>query len=206
MIFYPLKTILDAGIKEVFIVSGPEHAGHFLRLSGSGRSFNAKFTYEVQDEAGGIAQALGLAEDFADNEDVAVILGDNIFEDNFKEDIKNFESGAKIFLKEISEIGRFGVPEIKDGKIVRIEEKPANPKSNYCVTGLYIYDDKVFDIIKNLKPSSRGELEITDVNNHYISKMKMEYSIVKGFWTDAGTIESLHHAARLVRKSGNGKR
>lgn len=200
MIFYPLKTILDAGIKDIFIVSGPEHAGHFLRLLGSGKKFNVKFTYEIQDEAGGIAQALSLAEDFADNEDVTVILGDNIFGDNLKEDITNFKSGAKIFLKEIPDPERFGVPEIKGDKIVKIEEKPKHPKSNYCVTGLYIYDNEVFDIIKGLEPSARGEIEITDVNNHYINKGKMKYSILKGLWTDAGTLESLYKASTLVRE------
>lgn len=198
MVLYPLQVLLDAGIKDILIVSGPEHAGHFLRLLGSGKSFNARFMYEIQDEAGGIAQALSLAEDFADNDKIAVILGDNIFEDNFTKDINSFKSGAKIFLKEIEDAKRFGVAEIKGNKLVNIEEKPKNPKSNYAVTGLYLYDSKVFDVIKNLKPSARGELEITDVNNHYIKNNEMGYAIVKGFWSDAGTFDSLFRSSKLI--------
>lgn len=198
MVLYPLQVLLDTGIKDILIVSGQEHAGHFLRLLGSGKVFNARFMYEVQDEAGGIAQALSLAEDFADKDNIAVILGDNIFEDNFAKDINIFKSGAKIFLKETEAAKRFGVAEIKDGKVVNIEEKPRNPKSDYAVTGLYLYDTKVFDIIKNLKPSARGELEITDVNNHYIKNNEMGYAIVKGFWSDAGTFDSLFRASKLI--------
>ena len=203
MILYPLGKLLEAGIKDILIVSGPEHSGHFLRLLGSGKNFNAKFTYEIQDEAGGIAQALGLAEDFADKDNVAVILGDNIFEDNFKEDIKNFKSGSKIFLKETKEAKRFGVAEIKGDKVINVEEKPKNPKTNYAVTGFYIYDLKIFDIIKKLKPSKRGELEITDVNNHYIKNNEMGFSMVKGFWSDAGTFDSLLKASELIKDLEN---
>lgn len=198
MILYPLQKLLEADIKEILIVSGPEHSGHFLRLLGSGRDFNAKFTYELQDQAGGIAQALSLAEDFADKNNVAVILGDNIFETSFKEDISGFKDGAKIFLKEIEGPQRFGVAEIKGNKVINIEEKPKNPKTNYAVTGFYLYDSEVFDIIKQLKPSGRGELEITDVNNYYITKGKMKFSIVKGFWSDAGTFDSLFKASKLI--------
>ena len=166
MILYPLQKLLEAGIREILIVSGPEHSGHFLRLLGSGREFNARFTYEIQDEAKGIAQALSLAEDFADGNKIAAILGDNIFEDNLSEHIKKFGDGAKIFLKKVSDANRFGVAEIKGDAIIGIEEKPKNPKTNYAVTGFYLYDAKVFDIINGLKPSSRGEYEITDVNNY----------------------------------------
>ena len=198
MVIYPLQVLLDAGVNDILIVSGPEHAGHFLRLLGSGKSFNARFMYEIQDEAGGIAQALSIAEDFADKDNIAVILGDNIFEDSFAKDIKSFKSGAKIFVKETEAAKRFGVAEIKRDKVVNIEEKPENPKSNYAVTGLYLYDTKVFDIIKKLKPSARGELEITDVNNYYIKNNEMGYGIVKGFWSDAGTFDSLFKASKLI--------
>ena len=200
MIYYPMQTLMDMGIKQIMIVSGKGHAGHFLELLGSGKDFGVKFTFEIQEEAGGIAQALGLAEDFADNEPVAVILGDNIYEDNFKKEIQNFKEGAKVFLKEVPDPQRFGVAEVKGDKIVSIEEKPKEPKSNLCVTGLYIYDAKVFDIIKTLKPSDRGELEITDVNNHYVEKGKMSFAKVKGFWSDAGTVESLYRASTLVKE------
>jgi glucose-1-phosphate thymidylyltransferase len=198
MIYYPLQTLINAGIKEILIVSGPGHAGHFVNLLGSGKEFGIKLSYEIQDEAGGIAQALGLAEDFADNESVCVILGDNIFEE--KIDIKDFEDGARIYLKEVQDPQRFGVAEInEENKIKNIEEKPKNPKSNLAVTGLYIYDNKVFDIIKTLKPSERGELEITDVNNYYIKQGKIEAKIIKGYWSDAGTFESLFKASMLVK-------
>lgn len=206
MIFYPLQKLLDAGIKDILIVSGPEYSGHFLRLLGSGREFGVRFTYEIQDEAGGIAQALGLAEGFADGNNVAVILGDNIFEDNLSNEINSFTAGAKLFLKEVADANRFGVAQISGNKIIGIEEKPKKPKSSYAVTGLYLYDFRVFDIIKSLKPSSRGELEITDVNNHYIKDGKMSYSIVKGFWSDAGTYDSLLRASTLVKSSRDKKK
>ncbi len=202
MIFYPLQKLLEAGIKEILIVSGPEYSGHFLRLLGSGRQFNAKFTYEIQDDAGGIAQALGLAEDFADGQKIAVILGDNIFEDNFARDVASFHQGAKIFLKQTDEAQRFGVAEIKGDRVVRIEEKPEDPKSNLAVTGFYLYDEEVFDIIKMLKPSKRGELEITDVNNAYIKNGMMSYAAVEGYWTDAGTYDTLLKASYLVQQGG----
>ena len=157
-------------------------------------------TYEIQEEAGGIAQALGLAEDFADDDDVAVILGDNIFEDGVREVVQPFESGAHVFLKEVPDANRFGVAEIAGDSIVSIEEKPANPKSNYAVTGLYLYDNDVFNIISTLKPSGRGELEITDVNNEYIRRGAMLYTVLEGFWSDAGTFESLLRAGMMVAK------
>jgi glucose-1-phosphate thymidylyltransferase len=198
MIYYPLQTLLDAGIEEIMIVSGRGHAGHFLELLGSGEEWGARFTYQIQEQAGGIAQALGLAVRWADDEDITVILGDNIFQDMVKGDIDAFTSGAKIFLKEVPDANRFGVAELKDNRVISIEEKPKRPRSPYAVTGLYIYDSSVFDIIKNIKPSGRGELEITDVNNAFIKKGEMSYTILKGFWTDAGTFDTLIRAGILV--------
>jgi glucose-1-phosphate thymidylyltransferase len=205
MIFYPIQTLVDAGIKEIMIVSGRGHAGHFLELLGSGADLGVKFTYEIQEEAGGIAQALGLAESFADDEDVAVILGDNIFQDNIKTDVSNFKGGAKIFLKKVPDAHRFGVAELNGDKVIGIEEKPREPKSSFAVTGLYIYSNNVFKIIKTLKPSARGELEITDVNNYFVNNGTMEYRILNGFWSDAGTFESLLRAGVLIQKHSKNK-
>lgn len=205
MIFYPIQTLVDAGIKEIMIVSGRGHAGHFLELLGSGADLGVKFTYEIQEEAGGIAQALGLAESFADDEDVAVILGDNIFQDNIKADVASFKGGAKIFLKKVPDAHRFGVAELKGDKVIGIEEKPREPKSSFAVTGLYIYSNNVFKIIKTLKPSARGELEITDVNNYFVNNGTMEYRILDGFWSDAGTFESLLRAGVLIQKHSKNK-
>ncbi len=201
MIYYPLQTLIDAGIKDIMIVSGRGHAGHFLELLGSGAEFGVKFTYEIQDHAGGIAQALSLAEDFADNDNITVILGDNIFQDNIKDAVQSFENGAHIFLKSVPDAHRFGVAEVdeENGSVIGIEEKPAQPKSDLAVTGLYIYSNDVFDVVKTLKPSGRGELEITDVNNHYISKSQMKFSMLDGSWSDAGTFESLLRASIMVR-------
>lgn len=199
MIFYPLNTLIQTGIREILIVTGKEYAGGFLKLLGSGREFNCRFTFEVQEEALGIAHALYLAKDFVDSDDCAVILGDNIFEDNLAGPVNEFRSGAHIFLKEIEDARRFGVAEIKGNKVARIEEKPANPKSNLAVTGFYMYDNTVFDVIKNLKPSGRGELEITDVNNEFIRLNKMTYTALQGHWTDSGTFESLFRANRIAR-------
>ena len=201
MIYYPLQTLVDAGITEIMIVSGRGHAGHFLELLGSGADFGVHLTYEIQEKAGGIAQALGLADDFVDNEPVSVILGDNIFQDNVRTAVETFKEGARIFLKEVPDAKRFGVAEIKAKKIFSIEEKPAKPKSNLAVTGLYIYDSGVFEIIRTLKPSGRGELEITDVNNEYIRMEKMDFSMLHGYWSDAGTFESLFRASELVRST-----
>ena len=200
MIYYPLQTLLEAGIDEIMIVSGRGHAGHFLELLGSGEEWGAQFTYQIQEKAGGIAHALGLAERWAEEEDITVILGDNIFQDNVKGDIDTFTSGAKIFLKEVPDANRFGVAELKDDTIVSIEEKPQKPKSCYAVTGLYIYDSSVFEIIRTIKPSGRGELEITDVNNAYMKKGEMRHSILRGFWTDAGTFDTLIRAGVLIQK------
>ena len=201
MIYYPMETLINAGIKDIMIVSGRGHAGHFLELLGSGVDYGVHFTYEIQDKAGGIAQALSLAEDFVDGDSVTVILGDNIFQDNIEKDVANFNGGAKIFLKEVPDAHRFGVAELKGEKVIGIEEKPKEPKSNFAVTGLYIYDSDVFDAIKTLKPSGRGELEITDVNNYYINKGMMEYGVLEGFWSDAGTFESLLRAGMLVKQN-----
>ena len=204
MIYYPLQTLLTAGIKDIMIVSGRGHAGHFLELLGSGADFNARFTYEIQDEAGGIAQALALAEDFADDDNVAVILGDNIFQDNVKDTIQSFTSGARIFLKPVPDAARFGVAEVDEGRgqVLCIEEKPEAPKSDLAVAGLYLYDNGVFNVIKTLKPSGRGELEITDVNNEYIRQKAMGYSVLDGYWSDAGTFGSLLRAGVMVEKYG----
>jgi glucose-1-phosphate thymidylyltransferase len=200
MIYYPLHTLINAGITEIMIISGRGHAGHFLELLGSGMEFGVSLTYEIQETAGGIAQALGLAANWADDDTVAVILGDNIFQDNVKADIASFKKGAKIFLKEVTDAQRFGVAELNKDYVISIEEKPESPKSNYAVTGLYLYDHKVFSIIRTLKPSGRGELEITDVNNAYLQKKMMQYTILKGFWSDAGTFDSLLRASILVHK------
>ncbi len=204
MIYYPLETLVKAGIKEIMIVTGGESPGDFLKLLGSGKEFGLKeihFTY--QEKAGGIAQALSLAEDFADREKVVVILGDNIFEDDITPYLKKFENqerGAKLFLKKVPDPERFGVAVFKNKKLIAIEEKPKRPKSPYAVTGLYMYDNQVWDVIKTLKPSARGELEITDVNNFYIRQKTATYEILKGFWTDAGTFDSLLRATILVAK------
>ncbi len=203
MIYYPLETLVSGGCSDILIVSGPEHAGHFLHLLGSGKEFGVKLSYELQDEAGGIAQALGLAEDFADGDPVAAILGDNIFEDDMGQAIKGFASepkGAHVFLKEVTDPERFGVAEIDGERIVRIIEKPKQPTTKLAVTGLYLYDASVFSMIKKLAPSARGELEITDVNNAYVTAGTMHYSIVQGEWTDAGTFDSLLKASLLAAR------
>ena len=205
MIYYPLKTLSDAGIKDILIVSGPGHAGHFVNLLGSGKEFGVNLRYEIQEEAGGIAQALGLAENFVGNDSVVVILGDNIFEDEIKKYINDFgsqASGARIFLKEVGmkAAKRFGIAVVDLGKVSYVEEKPQNPKSNLAMTGLYMFDSKVFEIIKTLKPSGRNELEITDAIDYYVKRGKCGYTILSGYWSDAGTFESLIRASNLVRE------
>ena len=200
MILYPLQTLLDAGLEDILIISGSAHCGSFMNLLGSGKEYSARFMYAVQDKASGIAQALSLARPFAGNDSVAVILGDNYFEASIKEDIKSFKSGAKIFLKKVDDPTRFGVAET-DGKIIkRIREKPKNPASNLAVTGLYLYDNKVFDYICTLKPSVRNEFEITDVNNIYIAKRSMEFKVLNGFWSDMGTPDSLYRTAGFLKR------
>ena len=205
MIYYPLQTLIGAGIDDIMIVSGKGHAGHFLELLGSGAEFGVRLTYEIQDEAGGIAQALALAEDFADDDNVTVILGDNIFQDSVKDAVQPFETGAHIFLKTVPDAGRFGVAEVDESRrqVLSIEEKPDVSKSDYAVTGLYVYDSSVFEIIRTLKPSGRGELEITDVNNEYIRMGEMSYSVLKGYWSDAGTFDSLLRAGLMLQNEVN---
>lgn len=202
MIYYPIATLVEAGVTNILIVSGRGHAGHFLNLLGSGREFGATFSYEVQEEAGGIAQALGLAEDFADGGKIVAILGDNMFEDSIAPFVERFASqqrGGRIFLKEVPDAHRFGVAVLENGRVRRIEEKPKHPPSNLAVTGLYMYDSRVFSIIKMLTPSVRGELEITDVSNRYLADGELEYEILKGWWTDAGTsFDALLRANTLV--------
>jgi len=209
MIYYPLTTLINAGIDDILIVTGGNNAGDFLRLLGNGKEFGLKhINYTYQEGEGGIAEALGLAEFFAKKEKICVILGDNIIEKNIIGAVKAFNKqreGAKILLKEVPDPQRFGVPELEGDRIIRIEEKPHIPKSKYAVTGIYMYDHSVFDIIKPLKPSERGELEITDVNNAYIERGTMTYDILDGWWSDAGTFDSLLHASRLVAESGANK-
>jgi len=201
MIFYPIEKLTGAGIEEILIVTGTEHMGDVVNLLGSGKDYNCRFTYKVQDEAGGIAQALGLAENFVGDDSMTVILGDNIFETDLSQAIQNYPGkGAQILVKQVDDPDRFGVAEIEGDKVTGIEEKPDHPKSDYAVTGIYMYDAAVFDLIKNLKPSKRGELEITDVNNDYISRGEMKYSVLDGWWTDAGTPESYKIANQLAYK------
>lgn len=202
MIYYPIQTLVDAGITDIMIVTGGRNSGDFLRLLGNGKEFGLKHIhYTYQEGEGGIADALNLAEHFADGQKLCVILGDNIIESNIKEAADAFrqqERGAKILLKEVHDAERFGVAELKDGKIAGIEEKPRQPKSNYAVTGIYMYDETVFDKTRVLVPSGRGELEITDVNNAYIREGSLTYGFLDGWWTDAGTFESLLRATNLV--------
>ncbi|MFH1782424.1 MAG: sugar phosphate nucleotidyltransferase [Candidatus Omnitrophota bacterium] len=202
MIYYPISLLVEAGIKDILIVTGGNHAGEFLRLLGNGSEFGLKYiNYAYQKGEGGIAEALGLAEHFAEGSKTAVVLGDNIVEKSIKQHVEDFKeqaSGANVLLKEVDDPERFGVAEIKNGSISKIIEKPKEPKSRYAVTGIYMYDESVFDIIKTLKPSDRGELEITDVNNDYIARGEMTFSILDGWWTDCGTFESLLKANNLV--------
>jgi glucose-1-phosphate thymidylyltransferase len=206
MIYYPIQSLVNAGILEVMIVTGGNSAGDFLKLLGNGKDFGLKhLSYTYQQGEGGIADALRLAEHFADQGAVCVVLGDNVIQGNIAKAADAFRAqrtGAKILLKEVKDPQRFGVPVLEGERVVRIEEKPANPKSSYAVTGIYFYDAQVFDIVKTLKPSGRGELEITDVNNAYIAKGQLTWSELDGWWTDAGTIESLLHANQLVAQTG----
>lgn len=202
MIYYPIARLVEAGIVEILVVTGTEHMGDVVSLLGSGSRFGCRFTYKVQDEAGGIAQALGLAENFAGGDTVAVILGDNVFEQSLKRFIDRYPgSGASIMLKQVEDPRRYGVAELQGDRIVSIEEKPEHPRSPYCVTGVYLYDARVFDAIRTLKPSGRGELEITDVNNDYIRRGAMAYDSMDSWWTDAGTFESLAKATALVEQT-----
>jgi len=203
LIYYPILKLKEAGVTNILLISGRENAGQFLDLMGSGKELGINLAYDVQEEPGGIAQALSIGEDFADNEKIIAILGYNIFEHSLKEAVENFEKqkkGAKVFLKKVHDPERFGVPEIDGDKIINIIEKPKNPPTDYVVTGIYMYDSKVWDIIKTLKPSDRGELEITDVNNQYIKENTMSYEILNGEWIDAGTFEALLRASILIAK------
>jgi glucose-1-phosphate thymidylyltransferase len=209
MIYYPLELLVGAGIKDILIVTGGHHAGEFLRLLGNGQAFGLKhINYTYQEGEGGIAQALGLARHFADNHKIIVVLGDNILENGIKDSVERFKkqkSGARLLLKKVHDPARFGVADIQAGKIVSIEEKPKKPKSSLAVTGVYMYDSSVFDIIKTLKPSRRGELEITDVNNAYLRRGELEFDLLKGWWTDSGTFDSLLRANQLVAGKAKGK-
>ena len=201
MIYYPIEKLVSAGIEEILVVTGVEHMGDVVNLLGSGVDFSCQFTYKVQDQAGGIAEALGLAENFAGGNGIAVILGDNIFQANLKPYADRFirqRKGARVLLKQVKDPQRFGVAEISDDRVVRIVEKASSPPSDYAVTGIYFYDRDVFDIIRPLKPSGRGEVEITDVNNAYIDRGGLAYDILEGWWTDAGTFQSLKRANELV--------
>jgi glucose-1-phosphate thymidylyltransferase len=203
MILYPIATLKNAGINDILIVHLKDHAEAFNSFLGSGEKHDVKISYAGQEGAGGIAEALGLAEDFAGGQKIAVILGDNLFEDNFPTAVREFEDGAggaKIFVKQVPDPERFGIAEIADDKVLGIEEKPVSPKSNYAVLGFYFYDTDVFDKIKNLTPSARGELEITDLNNMYIREGKMTFAPVEGQWFDAGTFESLLEASNWFGK------
>lgn len=204
MIFYPIEKLTSIGIEEILIVTGVDHMGDVVNLLGSGKDFKCRFTYKVQDQAGGIAQALALAENFADNQPIVVILGDNIFQSSLKDYADKFiaqKDGARILLKQVLNPQRFGVAEIIEGKVAGIEEKPKVPKSNYAVTGIYFYDVNVFNIIRTLQPSARGEYEITHVNDAYIAKDQLAYDVLDGWWTDAGTFESLNKANDLVSEN-----
>jgi len=209
MIYYPIKTLVNAGIDEILIVTGGNNAGDFLRLLGNGSDFGLRhINYTYQEGEGGIAAALSLAEFFADRDKIVVLLGDNIIEGNIRKAVEAFraqEGGARIILKEVSDPQRFGVAIFEGDRIVRIDEKPAVPASPYAVIGVYMYDGRVFDFIKTLKPSERGELEITDVNNFYIREGNLSWDILEGWWSDAGTFESLQYAGNMVAKTGANK-
>jgi glucose-1-phosphate thymidylyltransferase len=209
MVYYPIQTLVNADVREILLVTGGKNAGDFLRLLGNGRTFGLKhLNYTYQEGEGGIAEALGLAEDFADGDSICVVLGDNIIENNICNAVENFKrqkAGAKVLLKEVQDAERFGVAEIRGNRVIGIEEKPQAPKSNYAVIGVYLYDASVFQKISRLKPSGRGELEITDVNNFYVEEGTLTYEVLHGWWTDAGTFESLLRANNLVAKTGANK-
>lgn len=202
MIYHPLRKLVAAGISEVLVVTGVEHMGAVVGALGSGREFGCQLTYRVQDAAGGIAQALALAEAFVGDDQMLVLLGDNIFQDALAPFVAAYRAqavGARLLLKAVSDPSRFGVPVFEDDQIIRIEEKPQNPLSQYAVTGLYFYDAQVFDMIRQLRPSWRNELEITDVNNLYLARQQLSYAFLQGWWTDAGTFDSLAQANQLLR-------
>ena len=209
MIYYPIQTLVNAGVKDILIVTGGNSAGDFLKLLGNGRAFGLKhLNYTYQEGEGGIAEALSLAEHFSAGEPLCIVLGDNIIEGNIRRAVRSYRhqgGGAKILLKKVPDPQRFGVPELDGRRVVRIEEKPEVPKSEYAVIGVYMYDAEVFEIIRTLKPSARGEMEITDVNNAYIERGEMTWDELDGWWSDAGTFESLLHASNLVARTGANK-
>lgn len=209
MIYYPIQALINAGIEDIMIVTGGNSAGDFLKLLGNGKDFGLKhLNYTYQEGEGGIADALSLVEHFADDEAICVILGDNIIENNIREAAEQYReqgNGAKIILKQVHDPERFGVPELDGEKVLGIEEKPSDPKSDLAVIGIYFYDATVFDVIRTLVPSGRGELEITDVNNHYIKRGEMTWNQLDGWWTDAGTFDSLLRASNLVAETGANK-
>ncbi len=209
MVYYPIQTLVNAGITDIMIVTGGNSAGDFLKLLKNGRAFGLKhLNYTYQEGEGGIAAALALCEDFADGQPICIVLGDNIIEGNICQAVRAYRhqgGGAKILLKEVADPQRFGVPELEGARVLRIEEKPREPKSDYAVIGVYMYDAEVFEIITTLKPSARNELEITDVNNAYIARGEMTWNKLEGWWTDAGTFESLLHAGKLVAETGANK-
>ena len=209
MIYYPIQTLVNAGITDIMVVTGGSSAGDFLKLLGNGKAFGLKhINYTYQEGEGGIAEALSLVEHFGAGDPVCVVLGDNIIEGNIAEAVRAYRhqgKGAKIILKKVPDPHRFGVPELEGKRVLRIQEKPESPKSDYAVIGIYMYDGEVYDIIRTLKPSGRGELEITDVNNAYIERDEMTWELLDGWWTDAGTFESLLHASNLVAETGANK-
>ena len=209
MIYYPIRTLINAGIDDITIVTGGNSAGDFLKLLGNGKQFGLKhLNYTYQEGEGGIADALSLVEHFADDSSICVVLGDNIIEGNVRQaavDYQNQGKGAKILLKQVPDPNRFGVPVIEGERVVRIEEKPKDPKSDYAVVGIYFFDTRVFEIIRGLEPSARGELEITDVNNDYIERGEMTWSELDGWWSDAGTFDSLQRASNMVAETGANK-
>lgn len=209
MIYYPIRTLINAGIDDIMIVTGGNSAGDFLRLLGNGKEFGLKhLNYAYQEGEGGIADALSLVEHFADDQPICVVLGDNIIEGNIRnacQDYRNQSGGARILLKKVHDPQRFGVPELDGDRVIRIEEKPKEPLSDFAVVGIYFYDSTVFDVLKSLVPSARGELEITDVNNHYIKRGEMTWNELEGWWSDAGTFESLLRASNLVAETGANK-
>lgn len=201
MIYYPLNTLLQAGIRDILIIIAPEKAGDYLNLLGSGKEFGARFTYEIQEKPNGLAEAFILGESFLDDENVALILGDNIFEDDFSEAIASFKKGARVFAKRVSDPERFGVVEFDaSGHVLSIEEKPKAPKSNYAIPGLYLYDSRVVSFAKNARPSDRGELEITDIHRQYLERGELDVRVIEGEWIDAGTHDSLLRATLLAKE------
>ncbi|MDR0463032.1 MAG: NTP transferase domain-containing protein [Pseudomonadales bacterium] len=207
MIFYPLETLINAGIKDILIIISPDNPGDFLKLLGSGKEYGCKFTYEIQEKPEGIAQAFTIGKNFIGNDDVTLILGDNIFEDDISEAVKSFKKGGRVFAKKVKDAKRFGVVEFdKDMKALSIEEKPKEPKSDYAVTGLYIYDNSVVEKAAKLKASARGELEITDINNLYLKEKTLDIAFIEGKWLDSGTFESLYEATNLARDKALAKK